>query len=191
MTNPLKDAIVDNALVKSGYTAARAAYLKRRSAWGEAIRLDSLGIPESQLKDFEKKLKKLVDQVPTTLRSGTVGLRYDDSLYLTVAGQKDLVHFKAAVAPYRHEIAFDHPLAIEREQLINEEARLDKWRDDVRAPVKAAVNSVTTVAALLKAWPEAKELIPKDVPEAAVQLPAVRVADLNKLIGLPTEGEQP
>lgn len=40
---------------------------------------------------------------------------------------------------------------------------------------------------LLKVWPEAAELMPKETKK--VQLPAVQTADLNALIGLPSEKE--
>ncbi|WP_242452188.1 Nmad5 family putative nucleotide modification protein, partial [Providencia rettgeri] len=45
----------------------------------------------------------------------------------------------------------------------------------------------TTVKRLLTIWPEAKELLPKDVEKASVQLPALKVEKLNEIIGLPTE----
>ncbi|EIE5223078.1 hypothetical protein R5C11_005192, partial [Escherichia coli] len=36
-------------------------------------------------------------------------------------------------------------------------------------------------------WPESKELLPKEADKASTALPALRVEDLNKMIGLPSE----
>ncbi|MFA2284800.1 Nmad5 family putative nucleotide modification protein, partial [Escherichia coli] len=51
----------------------------------------------------------------------------------------------------------------------------------------AALNSVTTVKRLIEVWPESKELLPKEADKASTALPALRVEDLNKMIGLPSE----
>lgn len=190
MTNALRDAIVSTALDKCGYTAERVAYRKRKEEWSEAVRLDSLGIEESELLRIEKRAQKEMAKAPERLVNREGSLRRRSNLILTVAGQRDTVWFSGdeeKVSNYAHELAFDHPLAIEREALINEDSRLSKWKDNVRAPVRSAVNAVNTVAQLLKAWPEAKELIPTSVPEGKSQLPAIQVADLNALVGLPTE----
>lgn len=187
MTNALRDAIVGKALEKSGYTAARAAYTERKAAWSEAVRIDALGMPEAEILELEKKAKELYAKIPAGLRCNEGGLYRRETLQLTVAGQRDTAYFKEAVSNWKHTLDADHPLAVEREHLINENRRLEKWHLDVRDPVRAAVNSVSTVAALLKAWPESKELIPEHVAEAKPQLPAIQVADLNALVGLPTE----
>lgn len=120
LTTYIRDQIVTNALKKSGYTAAREAYNKRRAIWIEACRVRSLGITEAEL-------------------------------------------------------------------LKAEGARLDEQYASVRTAVRAAVNKPTTIKALLAAWPEAKELLPEQLAEAKTQLPAVQVADLNALVGLPSE----
>lgn len=187
MTNALRDAIVENALKKCGYTEARARYASAKETWGEAVRLAALGVGEAEAKSIEKKAQALYAKLPDLLVRSEGELYRRDYLVLTVAGQRDTVHFKEGLSPWKHEIAFDHPLAVERENLINENDRLNKWYADVHAPVRAAVNSVNTVAQLLKAWPESKELIPEHVAEAKSHLPAVRASDLNALIGLPTE----
>jgi hypothetical protein len=58
---------------------------------------------------------------------------------------------------------------------------------EIEATVWAALNSVTTLKRLIEVWPESKELIPKDSDNAKAALPALRVEDLNRMIGLPTE----
>lgn len=190
MTNALRDAIVNSALDKCGYTAGRAAYIRRKEEWSEAVRLDALGMPEAELLKIEQRARKEMSKAPEAIVNREASLRRRGSLILTVAGQRDTVWFpgdEEKVSNYKHELAFDHPLAVEREALINEDSRLSKWHSDVKAPVRAAVNAVNTIAQLLKAWPESKELIPEHVPGAKTQLPAVQAADLNALIGLPSE----
>jgi len=190
MTNALRDAIVSAALDKCGHTAARVAYHKRKEEWSEAVRLDSLGMPEAELLKIEQRAKKEMAKAPEAVVNREGSLRRRSNLILNVAGQRDTVWFSGdeeKVSNFKHDLAFDHPLAVEREALINEDARLAKWHGDVKAPVRAAVNAVNTVGQLLKQWPEAKELIPAHVPESKSQLPAVQAADLNALIGLPSE----
>lgn len=190
MTNALRDAIVAAALSKCGYTAARAQYIQRKEAWSESVRLDALGMPEDELLKIEQRAQKEMGKAPEYLVSHEGSLRRRSNLVITVAGQRDTVWFSGdeeKVSNYKHEIPFDHHLAVEREALINEDHRLSKWRCDVEAQVRAAVNAVNTVAQLLKAWPEAKELIPQHVPESKCQLPSIKAADLNALVGLPTE----
>ena len=83
-------------------------------------------------------------------------------------------------------LAADHPLSVEFSQLEDERETLAKKRDDLRTEVRAAVNSCTTVAKLLRIWPEAKELLPAYATQTT-NLPAVQVDKLNAAIGLPTE----
>lgn len=62
-----------------------------------------------------------------------------------------------------------------------------KLAKDIESTVWAALNSVTTTKRLIDVWPESKELIPDGVDTAKQTLPALKVEDLNRLIGLPTE----
>lgn len=73
--------------------------------------------------------------------------------------------------------------------LDNVEADINKRESDLAHQVRAVVGSCTTVKKLLEIWPESKELIPTTLEEARPQLPAIQVAELNKLVGLPS-GEQ-
>ncbi|MFN0682916.1 Nmad5 family putative nucleotide modification protein, partial [Escherichia coli] len=59
--------------------------------------------------------------------------------------------------------------------------------DQTVQAVRLPLNSVTTVKRLIEVWPESKELLPKEADKASTALPALRVEDLNKMIGLPSE----
>ncbi|WP_244568211.1 Nmad5 family putative nucleotide modification protein, partial [Escherichia coli] len=43
------------------------------------------------------------------------------------------------------------------------------------------------IRGFIRVWPESKELLPKEADKASTALPALRVEDLNKMIGLPSE----
>jgi hypothetical protein len=69
---------------------------------------------------------------------------------------------------------------------------LEKRRDelgskvlDIAANVSAVLARCTTVKKLLELWPEAKALLPSPKEIPAATLPAVQIADLNKLVNLP------
>lgn len=61
-------------------------------------------------------------------------------------------------------------------------------RSNVYHEVMGALSSITTVKKLLEVWPEAAELLPADVGTAKSSLPMVQTDDLNRIIGLPSEG---
>jgi len=189
LTTYIRDQIVSNALKKSGYTAAREAYNKRRAIWIEACRVRSLGISETELKSIQGAIKKLEDRVPSHLHSGRAFINTSSHLSINAAGESELLglHDVVPVSRARLTLLQGDELVAERELLKAEDARLDEQYASVRAAVRAAVNTPTTIKALLAAWPEVKELLPAQLAEAKTQLPAVQVADLNALVGLPSE----
>lgn len=71
------------------------------------------------------------------------------------------------------------PLAHEIELLSRDEGTLDEERSELRAKVKAIVNSVTTTKKLLEVWPEAEPYLPVE-PEPPRAL--VDVNQVNRLI---------
>ena len=189
MTQSLRDDIVHKACEKAGIIKRGADLHNRRAAWAEAIRIDSLGGKSEELEKLQARFMKILKDVPEEFR-GCGELVYTRSyLMLNCAGMRIRVNEWEGCKPAKreHVITADHPLAVEFEKIIAEEASLEKDRDTLRSQVKAAVAGFTTVAKLLKAWPEARELLPSKMDEAKPQLPAVQVADLNKLVGLPSD----
>lgn len=189
LTTYIRDQIVSNALKKSGYTAAREAYNKRRAIWIEACRVRSLGISEAELKSIKAAIKKLEDKLPSHLHSGRALIHTSSHLSINAAGESEWLDFPKMlpVSCCKLTLLQGDELVAERELLKAEDARLDAQLSSVRSAVRAAVNKPTTIKALLAAWPEAKELLPEQLAEAKTQLPAVQVADLNALVGLPSE----
>lgn len=186
----LRDQIISKALDKSGNVARRDATAKRREAWADAVRVDALGEDAQKIEAIVAKTEKLAGQLPEGYRSGYSVAKTRGSLMLNCAGITVRVNEwdGCKLAPSAHTLLADNPLVQEFHDICAEEkANAESW-EQVKGSVKAAVYSVTTVAKLLKVWPEAKELLPAYVEEAKDQLPAIQVRDLNALVGLPTEG---
>lgn len=64
----------------------------------------------------------------------------------------------------------------------------------MKAEINAALNSVTTVNALIKLWPEVApfaEPFLRKARQQAAQLPVVQTAVLNKALDLPVTPEKP
>lgn len=191
----IRDQIVKNALIKSGYRKDRDAYSQRRFDWIELCRVKSLGITADALDILNGKIEKLRLQVPEHIRGTGSVMKVRSNMRLNAAGEREYLYFydvpggdqKSKVSAEELVLIQGDPLLLEREALKAEDARLEDQYERVRMAVKAAVKRPTTVKALLAAWPEAKELLPDTLEESKSQLPAVQVADLNLLVGLPSD----
>lgn len=189
LTKHIREQILANAQTKSGNRAARDATKQKRKDWDEAVRIASLGEHAEILTSLDAKVEKIRQQVPESFRSDDSPIARRGSISVNCAGLALYVNgwegYK--VAPSRFTITADNPLAQQFHDICAEEKANNESWEKVKASVNAATNAVTTVKALLKAWPECKELLPEHVEEAKTQLPAIQVADLNALVGLPSE----
>lgn len=191
ITNSMRDHIVTEALKKSGVTAAKGALKEKRFDWAERCRVEVLGGPAmaKEYAEVNRKAKAMFDKLPQDMRDYSRIAKRDRRFYLNLGGLNLTVDLRdyAEVSGSRRVIEAEHPLNREFHELENERDDLAKRGDEVSAQVRATVNKFTTIAALLKAWPEAAELLPPAPQPSKAQLPALPVADLNKLVGLPTE----
>lgn len=192
----LRGAIVANALAKAGIVEAETARNADYQAWVEDLRVHLLGVPEVELLAMERKAIKAAAAIPEhLLGSAPTLLRRNVYFEVNLAGANLMPWMydangdeeKRIVPRGRPAVTADNPLVQRFYDLEARKEALNAKRADLRAQVRAILNSVTTVKALLKAWPEAKELLPENLEEAKAQLPALVVADLNAMIGLPTE----
>lgn len=78
----------------------------------------------------------------------------------------------------------DHRLTIRFEKLKADADALEEVISTAERQIKAALNSVGTVAALVKAWPEIAPFTKRYLP-VPVSLPTIPTADLNKALKLP------
>lgn len=120
------------------------------------------------------------------------------SIYLTVSGRRVgwLSYGKDGngedillPAPNEDKCMFsaEHEITKRFDEICALQQKLEAKKKDIESNVWAALNSVTTVKRLIEVWPESKELLPKEADKASTALPALRVEDLNKMIGLPSE----
>jgi len=196
----IRDSIVANAIEKSGITAEFERLKKRRADWAEAVRVESLGGQEARAKINKAYAlaEKHYAKIPDNIKSHGSLLRTDYDIYVNVAGASICAQFSGEltdvsknrvmkVAPHRHTLKADNPLVDEFHAIEKLAGELKEKRETIRANVDATVRKFTTIKKLLEAWPEAKELLPSDIGTAKAQLPAVQAADLNNMIGLPTD----
>lgn len=188
LTKHIREQILSNAQTKSGNRERREATIQKRKDWDEAVRIASLGANAQLLESLDTKVEAIRQQVPAEFRGDDSPIQRRGSISVNCAGLS--VHVNGwegyKVAPSRFTITADNPLAQQFHDICAEEkANTDSW-EKVRVSVNAATGAVTTVKALMKAWPEVKELLPAYVEESKPQLPAIQVADLNALVGLPS-----
>lgn len=188
LTKSIREQILANAQTKSGNRKRREETLQKRRDWDEAVRIDSLKEHAVLLNQLDAKVEKIRAQVPEAFQSGGSPVVRRGQIRVNCAGLTVYANGwdGEKVAPGTHTITADNPLAQQFHDICAEEkANTDQW-EKVKASVNAATHAVSTVKALLKAWPEAKELLPTYVEESKPQLPAIQVADLNALVGLPS-----
>lgn len=194
MTNYLRDEIVKNALAKTTLDAEEDALRQERYVLAEEFRIASLGGPEeaARIEQLAKKIEKELQTLPKGLCTNDAPFRRDYEMYrLNLGGLRENMRYSASnddkrISPSDAVFLGDDPLVLKFHELLNRETDLDKRCRDLKAKIRAVLNSCTTVKKLLDVWPEAKELLPEQLEEARPQLPAVQTADLNAAIGLPT-----
>lgn len=191
----LRTRIIENALAKAGIDAAQAQVDADYNIWAEELRIFLNGSPDAVLIAAEKKALKATKEIPEHLLGAAPALLRRSAYYsVNLAGANLKPHllgpngYEERITPrQRLSVLADNPLVQRFYDIESRKNEISDKRTTLRAQVKAAINTVTTVASLLKTWPEAKELLPANLEEAKSQLPALAVTDLNALIGLPTE----
>lgn len=188
LTTHIRDQIVANAQIKSGNRARRDATQEKRKEWADAVRVTAIGSRATELDAIAAKVEALRLLVPEEFRGDGTVIISRGHLNLNCAGITLRVSEweGSKVSPSSFTLLADNPLVQEFHEICaQEKANAESW-EQVKTNVYAAVKSVTTVARLLKIWPEVKELLPAYVEESKDQLPAIQVSDLNALVGLPS-----
>jgi hypothetical protein len=200
LNQDIRSAIVTNAVAMSPIPKRKSDLKKRRAALAEELRLLSVGgkTIDDEIQKTIKKIKALMEKVPEQVLSGNPLFRRDYDVGVNVGGQRRTFHFNGdsfCNEEKIYKIVGESYVIIDGGSLIHEEILAIDAEDeniqsselDLRHNVRAMVDSFKTVEALIKAWPECEELIPRYVPHANPNLPAVIPEQLNKLIGLPSE----
>ena len=189
LTVSMREAIIDNALEKSGVVKARSEYQLKRRAWATDVADASVGGPEvlAQLEAANQKVAKIVKTLPEKFQRGLQVGPMNGSIYASFGGRRTYINDWEGERPAVSSCLFaaDDPLSIQFEELENEDKAIREKREAISTQVKAALSNVNTIKQLLTAWPEAAELLPTYAAPKPT-LPALCVADLNAAIGLPT-----
>ena len=203
LTNDVKDKIITAALRKAGIFEEFAQHAVKRAEWANKVRLANLGIKESLLLEAKENIKNILSTLPKKVINQSETFCTKRSMYICIGGSYFNADFNgnyinAPVVIGGHDVwlltvnttvILDvlSPLAMEYTNIEHERIDLEAKRNEIRTQVAAAMSQYNTVAQLLKAWPEAIELIPPALLPKKKQLPMIPVEDLNLLIGLPSE----
>lgn len=215
MKQSIVDAIIRNAEIKSGIAARDKDICARRSAVTLRIRdyfLKQSGLTISEILALKHDAELIDNQLKMF---GTVhaqvtsdyfyvnvcghshnlridglhyGGRYDEARSLFADSGADVEHYIVPAWPvmgeglvYPYESARDELMAIDADA-----KALRKDYDNLHTTLKAQLKPFRNVAALLKAWPEAAELIPATEKPQSTEL-ALDVSTLNALCGVPSD----
>lgn len=158
----------------------------------ERIRIISLGGEANAKKydDIAKQVQQIKDDLPAVLVGYGQVIHMNNGMWLRYTGSyRDYFSLpnSSAVSSDTYVLTKDSPEEIE---LIALEDLISKTRKSLRElqdNVFASISSITTVKKLLEQWAEAIELLPDELKQPKVHLPALQSSKLNKLIGLPTK----
>lgn len=194
ITNAMKDAIVKNALLKSGVTGRIKAIEEKRFEWAERVRIETIGGPEkaAEYAKINQQSRAAHDALPQGFKDNAHIVNRRSSIYLNLAGASLTVRLKgiAEASGSREVISADNKLCQQFYDIESEEQAACEQGTVIENQVRATLDKFGSVKRLLAAWPEVSELMPPEIAPAKSNLPAIQVADLNKLVGLPTDATQ-
>lgn len=195
LTNEIRDKIVNNA-IKKALSDRESVQLKELADKFSAKLIETaVGDNLQKLKAIDSSIANLITQIPENFRQHETEthVRKDSVVRLNIAGQAvnwsfdDEQIFPSTNWRERYVIPQGHILVTLMEDYRAEQKKIEDIRSNVRENVRALVYSVTTVKKLLEVWPESLELIPTNVVKPVVQLPSIKIEQLNALIGVPSE----
>lgn len=194
-----KEAIVAAAVKKAGIPEKMLAIKSRYAQWAEAVRVRYVTPEQAQLIEAAKAASNATDP---KLRYYSFRVQKNNAIeYANIAGQRRTVYFCGAlnssdcsIKNEKYKIAPSHgvvtieagdPLAEILYSIDHDSSTLKSEIEQLTVSLWAVLNSVTTDKRLIEVWPEAIAFIPAAEKANAPQLPALPIASLNKLIGLP------
>lgn len=194
LTNAIRDKIVKNATTKA-LTEQIVKLKQLRDDFTTCLLDFAVGDKLEELDNIQAQIKDLINKIPTEFRNyeDTTHINTDTTLYLNIGGVSinwyldDYVVFPKNRNYDRFVIPHGHPLVKVWNEYEQFRLLMNAHSEKVNENVRAMVYSVSTVEKLVKMWPECTELLPQDIDKAIVNLPSVKVEELNALIGIPSE----
>lgn len=195
LTKEIKAAILDAALVKAGIPAKQQVIRVQYAEWAEAVRVRSITPAEEVEMDRICAEAKVITRKNPNFR---VSDEAQSRIYLNVAGQSRKIFFNGnadaddstksvfkRVAYHQQPLTGDDPMAEKLFAIDHAAVLLSAEIAQLKASVNAVLGSVTTDKKLIEIWPESAAFIPSPKDAGKQNLPALPIAELNKLIGLP------
>lgn len=192
LTNAIKQAIVEAALKKAGINDREKLIQARYNSWAESVRVRYV-TPEVMA--LVEQIKQLMSKIPESIAEPTLGFKVDYEIYrANVAGQTRTVMYGEIdeegyrvkrITPEGVILSADDPLTTELHLIDADSEKLKSEKEQITVSAKAVLNSATTDKKLIELWPEAIAFIPAAEKAARPNLPALPIAELNKMIGLP------
>lgn len=194
LSKVIKEAILAAALKKAGIPEKKAAIRARYAAWAEAVRTQFVTPEAVEKVNAAKELIKDIDPI----LYAKVSVNEDAYLHVNVGGQWRRVYWCGAdsfgaakdphhelFTPYKPVIPTGNPFAEQLYAIDHDATALTSEIEQLKVSLNAVLNSVSTDKKLIEVWPEAVAFIPAAEKANTPQLPALPIAELNKLIGLP------
>lgn len=192
LTNSIKQAILAAALKKAGINDRESLIEARYNAWAESVRVRYVTPEVMELVD---QIKNLMSKVPDCISDQSFGFKTDYEIYrANVAGQTRTVKYGEVnqygslvkrITPEGVILTADDHLSIQLHLIDSDAEKLKSDKEQIIVSATAVLNSATTDKKLIDLWPEAIAFIPAAEKAANPNLPALPIAELNKMIGLP------
>lgn len=194
LNKQIREAILQAALKKAGIPEKQAAIRARYADWVETLRTQFV---TSKVVEKINAAKELLEDLPPRLFA-SVKANQDAYMRVNVGGQQRYIYWCGAqsykeakdaniklLTPYDLAIAADDPFAQQLYAIDHDATALNSEIEQLKVSLWAVLNSVGTDKKLVEVWPEAVAFIPAAEKASTPQLPALPIAELNKLIGLP------
>jgi len=212
MTAYIRGQMVEKALETSGYAERHRALVETTALYAEKVRqviLAAEGTNDSKLDD---RYATLHDVNKSAFLHVSTSRTYHDtphynvniggldvylyldgqshsqtgSTHLTEAFKEGQKSGKRCWVPRSRRNVDSEELKQEFMDIESDWVVVAKLKTDVTESVKAAVSQYSTVEKMIAAWPEAKELLPKDLTEPKGTAIALDIKTLNAICGVPT-----
>jgi len=195
LTKDIKTAILNAALKKSGVTDRESAIRSRYADFAESVRLLFVTDEVNALVEAAEVASK---SVPSQIRDYSFNAYRRPYIECNVAGMSRRFNWNGTTKhddrdkgvtrlcpAYDVVVDAGNPLVEKLYAIDHDAAALKSEREQLTLSLWAVLDSVTTDKRLIEVWPEAVAFIPAAERAATSNLPALPIADLNKMIGLP------
>lgn len=195
LNSAIKQAILAAALKKAGIFDREAAIRQRYADWAENLRRRFITPEVETLINDAIKASRAVPEYVVDRRFRP---EKRNGVELNNAGQRRGIYWNGEQAYDRRDpeqpdrvcpsyvtLPAGDPDGVLLDQIDYDAQTLKQEREQLTVSVMAVLNSVNTDKKLIEVWPEAVAFIPAAEKAAAPQLPALPIASLNKMIGLP------